>query len=108
MADTTAPAANDGGPVSMAELIRCVDRELGFRARVYPRWVEKRKMTQAVAELEIRRLRAVRDRLVLADAEHTVMTGLAERLQMSVDELAFLVREAEAMSRAMYPVAGPV
>ena len=108
MADTPTSAANDGGPASMRELIRCVDRELGFRARVYPRWVEKRKMTQAVAELEIARLRAVRERLLLADAEHTVMTGLAERLQVPVEELGLMVREAEAMSRMMYPVAGPV
>lgn len=102
------PGANDAGPIPLRELVRCVDRELGFRARVYPRWVEKRKMTQVAADFEMSRLRAVRDRLILADAEHTVLTGLAERLHLPPEELGLMVREAESMSHAMYPLSGPV
>jgi hypothetical protein len=102
-----AEAANDG-LVSMAELVRCVDREIGFRVRVYPRWVERKKMTQALADIELRRMRAVRDRLVRAEAENTVLTGLAERLQMGQQDLAALRARAEAMVDSLYPVpSGP-
>lgn len=52
--------------VSLDEQIECVDRELAFRAKVYPRWVNasKPKMTPAAAEREMKRMRAVRESLV--------------------------------------------
>lgn len=34
-------------------LVACAKRELGFRQRVYPRWVEAKRMTQARADEEI-------------------------------------------------------
>lgn len=102
-----AEAANDA-PISVGELLRCVDREIGFRVRVYPRWVERKKMSQAVADLELRRMRAVRERLVLADAEALVLSGLAERLQVGELDLAALRARALAMSESLYPVpSGP-
>lgn len=102
-------ASNDS-PMSMGELLKCVDREIGFRVRVYPRWVANQKMTQAVADLELRRLRAVRARLVRADAEQTVLTGLAERFQLGQQELSALLMKAEAMSDSLYqaPAGAPV
>jgi len=98
-----ADAANDAPP-SMGDLVRCVDREIGFRVRVYPRWVERKKLTQPVADLELRRMRAVRARLVRADAENTVLTGLAERCELGQQELSVLLMKAEAMSDSLYPV----
>lgn len=92
---------------SIGELIKCVDRELAFRSRVYPRWVEKKKLAQVTADQEMARMRAVRARLVLADAERTVLTGLAERLQLPAVELALLVRKAHAMSAALFPEQQP-
>lgn len=41
------------------EQIECVDREIRMRRRVYPRWVETGKMTQAKADHEIRTMEDV-------------------------------------------------
>ncbi len=45
--------------VSLADQIVCVEREIGFRERMYPRWIREAKITQKVADLELVRLRAV-------------------------------------------------
>ena len=39
--------------------IACVERELKMRVRVYPRWVEARRMTQQKADVEISTMEAV-------------------------------------------------
>jgi hypothetical protein len=39
--------------------ITCVERELRMRVRVYPRWVEAGRMTQAKADAEISTMEAV-------------------------------------------------
>lgn len=39
--------------------IRCVEREIAMRARVYPRWVAAKNMSQAKADSEIATMRAV-------------------------------------------------
>lgn len=49
--------------ISLAEQLECVDRELSMRSRVYPRWVSERKLTQALADKEMARMRAVRSTL---------------------------------------------
>ncbi len=59
---------------TIAEQIASVERELGMRKRVYPRWVANGKLNQAAADLEMRRMEAVRDTLkraqvVMADLE---------------------------------------
>lgn len=95
------------GPTPIAEMIKCVDRELGMRARVYPRWVKHGKLSEVGAEAELRRMRAVRDRLVLGEAWHTVMTGLAERAGVDAVALQLLVRQAEAAARAIFPEPTP-
>lgn len=46
--------------ITLQEQIDCVDRELNMRGRVYPRWVSERKLTQALADKEMARMRAVR------------------------------------------------
>ena len=46
--------------ISLAEQLECVDRELSMRSRTYPRWVEQHKLTQALADKEMARMRAVR------------------------------------------------
>ncbi len=45
------------------EEIACIERELGYRRRVYPRRVAARQMTQANADREIERMEAVLARL---------------------------------------------
>jgi hypothetical protein len=39
--------------------IACVEREVGFRERLYPRWVKAGKLTQATADDELSRMRGV-------------------------------------------------
>lgn len=51
-------------PFTLDDEIACVERELDFRKRVYPRLVERRKMTQAGSEREQACMRQVRDRLL--------------------------------------------
>jgi hypothetical protein len=51
-------------PIPLAEQIKCVERELGFRRRVYPRRVAALNMTQAKADEEIGRMTAVLDTLI--------------------------------------------
>lgn len=46
-------------PVSITDQIRCVERELGFRRRVYARRVDAQSMTQAQADKEIGAMEAV-------------------------------------------------
>lgn len=107
MGDVVDMPAAPAGPPSIAELVRCVDREIGFRVRVYPRHVERRKLAQATADFELARMRAVRDRLLLGEAWHTVLTGLAERAGVREQDLAVMVLEAEAAVRAIFPEPGP-
>lgn len=39
--------------------IACIERELGFREKLYPRWVKSAKLTQENADQELERMRAV-------------------------------------------------
>lgn len=49
--------------VTLEEQLACVEREIGLRLRVYPRWVASGKMRPASADKEIERMQAVRDTL---------------------------------------------
>lgn len=44
---------------SIEEQLACAKREVGMRERVYPRWVEAKRMTQAKADLELAAMRAI-------------------------------------------------
>ena len=39
--------------VPLEDLIACVDRELAFRAKAFPRWIDQKKLTQKAADAEI-------------------------------------------------------
>lgn len=41
------------------EQIDCVKREIGMRERVYPKWVQLRRLSQEQADRELGRMRAV-------------------------------------------------
>lgn len=45
--------------MSIDDQIACVKREIGMREKVYPRWIEQKKMTQAKADKEIETMKAV-------------------------------------------------
>ena len=50
--------------ITLDQMIACVEREIGMRERVYPRWVEQKKLLQTTADQELARMRAVRDFLI--------------------------------------------
>lgn len=52
--------------ITLEQQIACVERELGMREKVYPRWVNKHppKMTPKTAEHELAAMRAVRESLI--------------------------------------------
>lgn len=49
--------------IPLTDQIAAVERELKLRRKVYPRFVERNKLTAVVAERELRRLEAVLDTL---------------------------------------------
>lgn len=50
--------------ITLDRQIACVRREIAMRRRVYPHWVESKKMTQAKADEEIVAMEAVLETLV--------------------------------------------
>lgn len=63
-------------PITIEDQIACVRREIGFRQRLYPRWVKQEKLTQAAADRELAMMQAVFQTLVDLGAKE----GAAERL----------------------------
>ena len=60
--------------VDLNDLLGCCRRELGFRQRVYPKWVEKGTMKEEKAAAEIELMRTVVDFLV-----HCVFKAVTRR-----------------------------
>lgn len=56
------------GPPATEQLVACVDREIAFRHRAYPRWVAAKKLTQATADEQMALMQAVRSRLLESDS----------------------------------------
>ena len=50
--------------ITLEDQIAAVAREIAFRERLYPRWVDQKKLTQKTADMEIARMKAVRDTLI--------------------------------------------
>ena len=61
--------------VLIADQIACIEREIGYRLRVYPRRVADGKMTQQLADRELDRMRAVLDTLKRAAASEPILGG---------------------------------
>lgn len=53
--------------ISLEDQIKCVEREIALRKRVYPRWIAAGKMTNEKANDEIARMQAVRESLITLD-----------------------------------------
>jgi hypothetical protein len=47
--------------VNLNDLLACCRRELNFRQRVYPKWVDKGTMTENKAQAEIELMRSICD-----------------------------------------------
>ena len=48
---------------SVDDMVQELEREVALRLRVYPRWVEQKKMTQAKADWRIAVMRAAVEKL---------------------------------------------
>lgn len=52
-------------PIPLRQQVACVQREIRMRERVYPRWVQAGRISQAQADAEIAAMKAV---------EHTLLS----------------------------------
>ena len=86
MNDADLFAAPVPADVSFDEMLACVDRELKMRAKVYPRWVADGKLPKRNADLEILRLRAVRLRLLTAEAWNVVLIEMMAGPALAAEE----------------------
>lgn len=88
-------------PVSLAELLACVDRDLGFRER----WVSRHpgKMMPQAAQRELEHMRAVRARLVRSAALYIVALQLAVAAGVDDDAVGRMLAKAEALVHGLYP-----
>lgn len=59
MTETAPQYGSQPAPPTIDEQIDCVRREIGMRQRVYPKWIESRRLTQETADRELTRMRAV-------------------------------------------------
>ena len=60
--------------INLNDLLGCCRRELAFRQRVYPKWIDKGTMTEKKAEKELELMRQLCDFLV-----HCVFKAVARR-----------------------------
>ncbi len=45
--------------IPLADQIACIEKELAFRRKIYPVWVERRSLMPEGAEIEINRMEAI-------------------------------------------------
>lgn len=69
-------------PVTLAEQVACVQREIAMRERVYPRFIEKGRMNAEKAGREIAAMKAVLETLL----------EVSRALSRAVDETVIQVR----------------
>ena len=65
-------------PVPLEEMLGSVRREVGLRRRVYPHWVELKKMTPEKASQELRAMEAVESLLEYVVARRLTVERLRE------------------------------
>jgi hypothetical protein len=64
-----------------AQKKQAVERELTFRRRVYPRFVEQRKMTQKLADEQIAIFEAIREDYSAAEHREIDMSAPATKIR---------------------------
>lgn len=60
--------------IPISDQIKCVEREIALRQYVYPKKVLEGKMTEGQKDLEINRMKAVYETLILAQRAHLNLT----------------------------------
>lgn len=59
--------------ITVKEQIDCVNREISFRKRLYPRWIESGKMSPGKAEYEIKVMESIKDSLMLMPHDQALL-----------------------------------
>lgn len=59
--------------ITVAEQVKCIERELALRKRVYPRWIEQSKISPGKAEYEIKVMESIRLSLLLMPQEQSLL-----------------------------------
>jgi hypothetical protein len=59
--------------MTCAEKLACIRRELAMREKVYPRWIEQRRMTAAKAAAEIATMRAIAEDYEILAADERLL-----------------------------------
>lgn len=72
--------------IPIADQIVCVQREIGMREKLYPRWVKDRKLTFESADLELARMRAVLLSLQAVQAAGDAPQVAAEAIRLEEQE----------------------
>ena len=52
--------------ITIEDMIKCVEGEIGMRQIVYPKWVAVKKMSQEKADFEIKCMMAILDQLKIS------------------------------------------
>jgi hypothetical protein len=68
-------------PPTRAQMLAELERELGYRRRLYPGWVTNKKMSQAAADRQIAALEAVRDEIARG---YPLPPGISEKAKAVV------------------------
>ena len=89
--------------VTLGEMIACVDRELTFREKLFPRWIDQKKLTQKAANIEMDRMRAVRSRILHSAAVETAYAALAGECGLDAAEQLAAVDAAAQVLQQQYP-----
>lgn len=89
----------ENAEITLDQMLACVDREIGMRTKVYPRWVEQKKMLPGVMLSELARMRAVREQLIRSQAMMETLLRLTGEGVVSAEKLRDMIETAEAEYR---------
>lgn len=87
--------------ITTEELVACVEREIGMREKFYPRWIKQKKLLPVTAEIELARMRAVRERLIKAEVMYRMVMRVAKEGHLAIGEsrLEEIMEEEDAACR---------
>ena len=67
--------------IDIEQQIKCVEREIGMRESVYPRWVNSKKMSGSKAQYEIEAMKQVKQSLEALIECYSWLSGMLEVLR---------------------------
>ena len=90
--------------IPLEDQIKEVEREIRMRARLYPEWVEKKRLKPETADHKLAALRAAQSSLVWLEAnEHWIRPLALERLRQAKEAAAIANEPAVAALLDAFP-----